>query len=98
VGDRATDFYQRSRGEELALCQRYYQSIGGFILSAATTDNPRVVGMWQFAVNMRAAPTITVTNLTGTVTPIDANTSRARLDNTVIGAQSQADVAADAEL
>jgi len=61
-GSVATDFEHRSYGEELALCQRYFQY------------NPRVLGVWtsisafrfthSFTCKMRATPTVTLTGLT----------------------------------
>ena len=65
-GDTATDFEQRSYGEELALCQRYYENLtqtsnefrhNGI---AWSTDNINVP--ITFLVEKRAAPTISITS------------------------------------
>ena len=65
----ATDFEHRSYGEELALCQRYYQKISGRIsyatLSAYSTT--ALYGSIHFPVVMRAEPT--------DVTGVEANFS-----------------------
>jgi hypothetical protein len=58
VGSVATDFEHRSYGEELALCQRYYQEIiGSSAVYTATSSGgtSRINGMWS--TTMRATPT-----------------------------------------
>ena len=66
LGSVATDFEQRSYGEELALCQRYYEIIGGtaaasydFMFTGAnwTTTNSRFGVQWN--VTKRTSPTVT---------------------------------------
>ena len=66
VGSVATDFEHRSYGEELALCQRYFEIYGDgkvsdYALMAIganwTTTNSRAFLQWQ--VEKRAAPTVT---------------------------------------
>ena len=63
VGGTATDFEHRSYGEELALCQRYYQTLTllGTSYSAAiayTGGSNAVLPTTNFS-TMRAAPTVT---------------------------------------
>jgi hypothetical protein len=61
VGEQATPFEHRSFGEELALCQRYYQKITGSdsIYVATTTEGiSRINGMWT--TTMRSTPTSTI--------------------------------------
>jgi hypothetical protein len=66
VGKVATPFEHRSYGEELALCQRYYQASegtgynNGFVL---IEYNDRFRGRYIFPVTMRADPTV-VTDFT----------------------------------
>lgn len=66
VGSTATDFVHRSYGEELALCQRYYQASegtgynNGFVL---VEYQDRFRGRYIFPVTMRADPTV-VTDFT----------------------------------
>ena len=64
VGDSASDFEHRSFGEELTLCQRYFQDFG-----RGGSDEGIMVGMirnghftagHRFTNTMRASPTITV--------------------------------------
>ena len=65
VGDVATDFEHRSYGEELSLCQRYYQQpidsgldfFAGY--STAGSYGPSCFSTW--VVEMRATPTIVLT-------------------------------------
>ena len=59
LGSVATDFEQRSYGEELALCQRYYEiASGGSYGAFPTTSNYRV--SVPYKVTKRASPTIAV--------------------------------------
>ena len=56
VGSRATPFEQRSFGEELALCQRYFQiSRAGF--GGDVTNNEYYRAFYQFKTEMRTSPT-----------------------------------------
>ena len=57
VGDTATPFEHRSYGEELALCQRYYQK--WYHVTGRSSDSQTPVGAGKFNVPMRASPTIT---------------------------------------
>ena len=62
-GSNATEFENRSMGEELALCSRYYQQIGPasssrMILSGAGNGNARIRGLQQLIPEMRAAPDV----------------------------------------
>ena len=71
VGKNATDFEHRPYGEELALCQRYFQRIGGegsggsadynnYIASGFTDSNgSNFYGGANLKVSMRTSPTIT---------------------------------------
>jgi|SRR6056300_673518 len=62
LGKVATPFEHRSYGEELALCQRYYEKYDAtenFYAAVSSTGYPRVNGTWMVA--KRAAPTMTVT-------------------------------------
>ena len=61
VGSVATPFERRSYGQELALCQRYYQTASNvelqMIASATVYDGPAILSL---PVSMRALPTVTV--------------------------------------
>jgi len=65
VGSVATEFEHRSFGEELQLCQRYYQQYTNPPLRGVISDpNANRMGM-PLPVIMRATPTVTITS-TGT--------------------------------
>jgi hypothetical protein len=63
-GPAATPFEYRSPAEELALCQRYCQIIGGgygeIPLIGTATSSTTGVAPYQFPVTMRAAPSVTI--------------------------------------
>jgi hypothetical protein len=69
LGKVATPFEHRSYGEELALCQRYYQK---FYDEAANTGQVMLLGLasgaghftWWPSVEMRARPTVGITDTT----------------------------------
>jgi len=65
LGSTATDFEHRSYGEELALCQRYYEPFGNGWTVRGETTNSTVVIFGDFSVEKRANPTVLVldTNL-----------------------------------
>ena len=63
-GRAATTFEQRSLGEELHLCKRYYQQIGpasssAMVMTGAGNGTGRIRGMHQLIPEMRVAPTVT---------------------------------------
>ena len=58
VGDSASDFEHRSFGEELALCQRYYQEIRQGIIGECTNTNGTCYWWYDLPVVMRATPSI----------------------------------------
>lgn len=62
LGSTATPFEHRSYGEELALCQRYYQIVGDTLipwLSAGTVSTSILTCMTHIPIQMRSQPTIT---------------------------------------
>ena len=64
VGSQATPFEHRSFGEELILCQRYYQQYVNPCCTGVIPDNGSKaysIGL-QFQTRMRAAPTLTTVN------------------------------------
>ena len=70
AGSTATLFEHRQYGQELALCQRYYQVNDGFIASAGNATN--ITGNVNFIMTMRSNPTI---NLTGVAVITDVSTA-----------------------
>ena len=64
VGSQATPFEHRSFGEELILCQRYYQQYVNPCCTGVIPDNGSKaysIGL-QFQTRMRVTPTTTITN------------------------------------
>jgi len=60
VGSQATDFEHRSYGEELALCQRYYQrGISNGALGVAISSINSTFG-FRLACEMRTTPTVSI--------------------------------------
>jgi hypothetical protein len=58
VGSVATDFEHRSFGQELALCQRYYEVLSAGMISTALSSG-YIAATAQYAVGKRATPTVT---------------------------------------
>ena len=58
VGDTATPFEHRSYGDELAACQRYYESLKGAFYNNASASH---LMMFPYKVIKRAVPTVTRT-------------------------------------
>jgi len=68
VGDTATPFEHRSFGEELALCQRYYESGASQMLAARiNTGSGYYQNYWThpYMVEKRATPTLSTTMTSG---------------------------------
>jgi hypothetical protein len=69
VGSVATDFEHRSYGEELLLCQRYCQIVGGeanhSLCTFAVWSGSDNYGVLNFSTIMRAAPSSTFSSQTG---------------------------------
>ena len=68
VGPVATPFEQRPIGMELALCQRYFQTVGVQVANGANAANVQFSANWP--VQMRATPTTTVS--TGTAPTVSS--------------------------
>lgn len=60
VGDTATPFEHRSYGQELALCQRYFQN--NIFAYEGLENDTEVSGVCYYKQTMRAAPTLTAVN------------------------------------
>jgi len=62
LGENASDFEHRSYGEELALCQRYYEQLlnhsGGFNVIATYRASSDYRAQWLFKTEKRANPTM----------------------------------------
>jgi hypothetical protein len=72
AGSVATPFERRSYGQELALCQRYFQVFGGavnnFGIQGYTTAGNNVSYGYSWIVTMRSAPTVTMPTMSNTNT------------------------------
>lgn len=67
-GEVATNFEQRSVGEELALCQRYYQNIPSFRTPATATATTAAFGVSALLpTRMRTQPTLSTSNNSATL-------------------------------
>ena len=73
-GSTATPFEFRSYGQELALCQRYYQT-GLCAYSGYQTAGSSYGGFTPFATTMRAAPTMVFTDTLNTNTNVGTSTA-----------------------
>jgi hypothetical protein len=95
IGSISTPFEQRSIGEELALCQRYYcksyekgtapgsaSLVGCAAYIAATTSN--LAGTVIFPTTMRAIPTITIYDYAGTADRISLLTATTSVSGTSV--------------
>ena len=60
LGSVATDFEHRSYGEELALCQRYFNTVYEGLLGVSIGTTQGMMS-WPFPVTMRVAPTVSAT-------------------------------------
>ncbi len=59
VGSTATDFEHRSYGEELALCQRYYQEVHrAMVVSGYQNGYSQVLVSFPITCSLRAAPSV----------------------------------------
>jgi hypothetical protein len=86
AGSVATEFEPRSVGEELALCQRYYQNLQGVwaVKQYISTETDVVI---TFPVTMRATPTIVASevNFTSYASNITVNIARLRSTSDING-------------
>jgi hypothetical protein len=99
VGEQATPFEHRSYGDELARCQRYYET--GSVLKRICTGNGESDHDIQMTVTKRADPTFTISNQTNVT-----NNAATNFSTTAVGINGSAsaytnfsyDWTADAEL
>ena len=93
VGEVATPFEHRSYGDELARCQRYYEKIQAQLFNYENYFNNNGYGAHTsrvFAVNKRAAPTMTVPTPTTTAGFSGSLASYGQVEGTRIYASSNA--------
>ena len=78
VGSTATDFEHRGYGEELALCQRYFEKLGrggGYAGDRAYNHSSRIVNLPTWATTKRADPTVTIYANDGTASAMSGYSS-----------------------
>ena len=101
LGATATAFESRSYGEELTLCQRYYQEFGNVNGAIkGTTTNSRIVYN-MLSPRMRATPSVTVNWTSGTTATASISINGFKSVTTLANTTSLADqtsAQADAEL
>ena len=88
VNDHATPIIPRSYAEELAMCQRYYERsahINNLVGSKICIGvNPTLLSGFDFAVEKRVAPTITLYSRNGTANKVSIVDTGADVGTTVI--------------
>ena len=99
VGSQATPFEHRSFGDELTLCQRYYyrrvtDTSSQYLCDAFTTSSTQIVGLVQFPVEMRAAPTQAGEDLEDAVFRHDGGTNAFDSFSGIAGVPSKSGTAA----
>ena len=76
LGDTATDFEYRPIGEELALCQRYYQTVSGnhflWPITTAGVNATAGRGLIPLHSRMRVVPTVTLVEAGQSTNPVIA--------------------------
>ena len=76
AGTTASPFEYRSYGTELALCQRYYyQELSSLIASGVAFDTVEAQLRFQYLVQMRISPTVTIYDNAGNAARIHRNRS-----------------------
>ena len=78
LGSVATDFEHRGYGEELALCQRYFEKLGrggGYAGDRAYNHSSRIVNLPTWATTKRADPTVTIYANDGTASAMSGYSS-----------------------
>jgi hypothetical protein len=109
LGENASDFEHRSFGEELALCQRYYEALpvnaGNFELPSTERTSSDFRAIWFLKTTKRANPTVALGSgsswgsgtPTATVSVDSVNFNRSGLFN-INGTAGNIAIDADAEL
>jgi hypothetical protein len=91
AGSVASPFERRDYGRELMMCQRYYAAGGVNLFIYSTTGNTKFINSWNL-VEMRAAPTLTITARSDTIGSDwsgSATSQRAVWTTTATGEQRQ---------
>jgi hypothetical protein len=91
-GTVATPFERRSYGQELALCQRYYEQIYGVFM------NTPIYYPWTYKVTKRALPTFSTFSGSNNGAALNAGTIHGTYQETAASGVSAAVIAASIEL
>ena len=92
TGSVATDFEHRSYGEELALCQRYFEKLGrggGWAGDRAHNHSSRIVNLPTWATTKRVDPTVTVYSNDNTANAMSGYSSGSNLAVTSLSDPNQ---------
>ena len=71
-GSTATSFDYRPYSAELAMCQRYYQLVSGFVCASGTSGLTSCASSIMFKTEMRTSPSVGLTKIL-TVTQVNTN-------------------------
>ena len=86
AGSVATPFEHRQFGQELALCQRYYQLFEGFAGGSYTST--AIIGSVSFPVAMRAAPSVSATAAIAITYPGVADYTQSSPDASIVAGRA----------
>lgn len=64
IGSVATPFNRQSLAKSLDDCRRYYQTVAGLLISGYNAASNAFYGAWPLSPPMRAAPTLTLSDIT----------------------------------
>ena len=84
LGSKATQFVPRPYGEELALCQRYYEEVPAGQQVLGVKDNVNAFIYWNFIVEKRINPTVSFTHPGYDNNHVNAYSNNIELANTPV--------------
>lgn len=84
LGSKATPFVPRPYGEELALCQRYYEEVPAGQQVLGVKDNVNAFIYWNFIVEKRINPTVSFTHPGYDNNHVNAYSNNIELANTPV--------------
>ena len=84
LGTKATPFVPRPYGEELALCQRYYEEVPAGQQVLGVKDNVNAFIYWNFIVEKRINPTVSFTHPGYDNNHVNAYSNNIELANTPV--------------
>lgn len=84
LGSKATPFIPRPYGEELALCQRYYEEVPAGQQVLGVKDNVNAFIYWNFIVEKRINPTVSFTHPGYDNNHVNAYSNNIELANTPV--------------